>query len=88
MLSKSGQSKRSGQSTFSKKNTKAMKAHLMKFIKKLENNDTNTAKPAASVNVATAKIEEILKETPTVTEVKAEPAKPSQESAPKQLQFL
>ena len=65
-----------------------MKVHLMKLIKELENDDTDTAEPAASINVATVRIKEILEETPTVIGVEAEPAKLSQESALKKPRFL
>ena len=60
----------------------------MELIKELKNNNNDTAKPIASVNVTTVRIEEIQEETPAATGVEAEPMKLSQESVLKKPWFL
>ena len=60
----------------------------MELIKELNENNNNESVSVNSINVTTARIKEILEETPTATGVVVEHVKPSQELAPKKPQFL
>ena len=57
MLLESEQSKEQGQGAFRKKNFKIIKTHLIKLLKKLEN-DINMSASINSVNISTARIED------------------------------
>ena len=89
MLSELGQGKKQDQTASGQSNkSKVLKVYLMEFLNRLKNEDNNTAAPAASVNILTARIKEIKEETPAATGVEVEPAKLSQELGKKKLQFL